>query len=77
MVREGGVEPPHRKAPDPKSGASTSSATLARFTVRKHPYNSDNNTSQAELRKCFSPSLFQKRVAVFVLLAFVFFQPAL
>ena len=29
MVREGGVEPPHRKAPDPKSGASTSSATLA------------------------------------------------
>lgn len=29
MVREGGVEPPHRKAPDPKSGASTNSATLA------------------------------------------------
>ncbi len=29
MVREGGVEPPHHKAPDPKSGASTNSATLA------------------------------------------------
>jgi|WetSurMetagenome_2_1015567.scaffolds.fasta_scaffold1709104_1 hypothetical protein len=31
LVREGGVEPPYRKAPDPKSGASTNFATLARL----------------------------------------------
>jgi hypothetical protein len=30
MVREGGLEPPHPKAPDPKSGASANSATPAR-----------------------------------------------
>jgi len=29
MVREGGLEPPHPKAPDPKSGASANSATPA------------------------------------------------
>ena len=29
MVREGGIEPPLLKEPDPKSGASTNSATLA------------------------------------------------
>ena len=30
MVREGGVEPPHPKAPEPKSGASANSAIPAR-----------------------------------------------
>jgi hypothetical protein len=36
MVREGGLEPPHPKAPDPKSGASANSATPARglYSVR-------------------------------------------
>ncbi len=29
-VREGGLEPPRPRAPDPKSGASANSATLAR-----------------------------------------------
>ena len=30
IVREGGLEPPNRKAPDPKSGASANSATRAK-----------------------------------------------
>jgi hypothetical protein len=29
VVREGGLEPPHLSAPDPKSGVSTNSTTLA------------------------------------------------
>jgi hypothetical protein len=29
MVRKGGLEPPHLSAPEPKSGASTNSATFA------------------------------------------------
>ena len=29
LVREKGLEPPRRKAPDPKSGASANSATPA------------------------------------------------
>ena len=29
MVRKGGLEPPHLTAPEPKSGASTNSATFA------------------------------------------------
>ena len=39
MVREGGLEPPHPKAPDPKSGASANSATPARglYSVRNRP----------------------------------------
>ena len=39
MVREGGLEPPHPKAPDPKSGASANSATPARgvYSVRRFP----------------------------------------
>ncbi len=39
MVREGGLEPPHPKAPDPKSGASANSATPARglYSVRNSP----------------------------------------
>ena len=28
-MRKGGLEPPHLSAPDPKSGASANSATLA------------------------------------------------
>ena len=39
MVREGGLEPPHPKAPDPKSGASANSATPARglyFVRNRH-----------------------------------------
>ena len=33
MVREGGLEPPHLSAPDPKSGVSTNSTTLATISV--------------------------------------------
>lgn len=29
LVRKGGLEPPHLAAPEPKSGASTNSATFA------------------------------------------------
>ena len=38
MVRTRGLEPPHRKAPDPKSGVSanfTTSATIIRFVKQK------------------------------------------
>ena len=46
MVREGGLEPPHPKAPDPKSGASANSATPARgfYSVRQiaEPHNRDS-----------------------------------
>ena len=35
VVREKGLEPPRRKAPDPKSGASANSATLAVFELVK------------------------------------------
>ena len=31
LVREGGLEPPHLTAPDPKSGVSTNSTTLAAY----------------------------------------------
>ena len=31
LVRKGGLEPPHLSAPEPKSGASTNSATFARY----------------------------------------------
>ena len=34
-MREGGLEPPSLSAPDPKSGASASFATLAEFGVPK------------------------------------------
>ena len=33
MVREGGLEPPHLSAPDPKSGVSTNSTTLATISI--------------------------------------------
>ena len=33
MVREGGLEPPHLSAPDPKSGVSTNSTTLATIPI--------------------------------------------
>jgi hypothetical protein len=35
LVREGGLEPPRGDPPDPKSGASANSATLARVAVNK------------------------------------------
>ncbi len=34
MVRERGLEPPRLAAPDPKSGASASSATPAIFSLK-------------------------------------------
>ena len=33
MVREGGLDPPHLSAPDPKSGVSTNSTTLATISI--------------------------------------------
>ena len=33
MVREGELEPPHLSAPDPKSGVSTNSTTLATISI--------------------------------------------
>ena len=36
LVRKGGLEPPHLSAPEPKSGASTNSATFAGFFPPLH-----------------------------------------
>ena len=38
MVREGGLEPPHLSAPDPKSGVSTNSTTLATISLIQSDY---------------------------------------
>jgi hypothetical protein len=38
-MRVEGVEPPHLTAPDPKSGASTNSATLALDVLCKNEFN--------------------------------------
>ena len=35
MVRMRGLEPPHREAPDPKSGVSTNFTTSAGFFTKK------------------------------------------
>ena len=41
MVREGGLEPPHLSAPDPKSGVSTNSTTLATIQFNKNIFKID------------------------------------
>jgi hypothetical protein len=41
ILREGGLEPPQVTPPDPKSGASTSSAILARILFSNKPYNKE------------------------------------
>ena len=51
LVRKGGLEPPHLSASEPKSGASTNSATFAnQFIVTIIPFNSSNRSRIVRFR---------------------------
>ena len=60
MVRTRGLEPPHREAPDPKSGVSTNSTTSAFVNIIKFRscdqvlYLNSCHFFFAKLRKSFS-----------------------